>query len=142
MEYKVKVRYLRVGRRKISRLIPFVKGIYVSRGIANLTTMPQMSSKILRKAIKTGIADALFKSRNINPDTLWVKNAYVDQGPTLKRIRPASRGSADPILKPFSHLTVILSDDKMPDKKRRVKSGGHKKAEVVVIENKPVEMEG
>lgn len=142
MEYKVKVRYLRVGRRKVSRLIPFIKGIYVSRGIANLTTMPQVSSKILRKAIKTGIADALFKSRNINPDTLWVKNAYVDQGPSLKRIRPASRGSADPILKPFSHLTVILSDDKMPEKKRRVKSGGHKKVAVVAIENKPVEMEG
>ena len=142
MEYKVKVRYIRVGRRKVSRLIPFVKGIYVSRGIANLTTMPQMSSKILRKAIKTGIADALFKSRNINPDTLWVKNAYVDQGPTLKRIRPASRGSADPILKPFSHLTVILSDDKMPEKKRRVKSGGHKKVKVETLENKPVEMEG
>ena len=142
MEYKVKVRYIRVGRRKVSRLIPFVKGIYVSRCIANLTTMPQMSSKILRKAIKTGIADALFKSRNINPDTLWVKNAYVDQGPTLKRIRPASRGSADPILKPFSHLTVILSDDKMPEKKRRVKAGGHKKVKVESLENKPVEMEG
>lgn len=126
MDYKVKVRYTRIGRRKISRLIPFVKGIYVTRAIANLFTMPQMASQVLRKAIKSGIANALFKSRNINPDTLWVKNVLVDRGPMLKRIRPASRGSADPILKPFSHLTVVLSDEAIPEKKKRVKSGGHK----------------
>ncbi len=138
MEYKVKVRYLRVGRRKISRLIPFVKGQYVSRAVANLSTMPQMSSQILRKAIKSAVANALFKSRAINPDTLWVRNAYVDKGPMLKRIRPASRGSADPILKPFSHLTVILTDDKKEDKKKRVKAGGYKKA----VEKQEVELEG
>ncbi len=138
MEYKVKVRYLRIGRRKVSRLIPFIKGLYVSRAIANLTTMPQMSSQVLRKAIKSAVANALFASRSTNPDTLWVKNAYVDKGPVLKRIRPASRGSADPILKPYSHVTVILTDDKKEAKKKRVKAGGYKK----VVENKQLELEG
>ena len=123
MDYKVKVRYLRIGRRKIARLLPFLKGEYVNHAIYNLSTMPQMSSVVLRKAIKSGIANAIFQSRNINPDTLWVKIAYVDKAPTLKRIRAASRGSADPILKRLSHITIVLSDDKKPEKKKlKVKS--------------------
>ena len=118
MDYKVRVRYLRIGRRKIARLLPFIKGEYVNHAIANLKVMPQMSSVVLRKAIKSGIANAIFQSRNINPDTLWVKNAFVDKAAMLKRIRAASRGSADPILKRLSHITVILSDDKKPEKKK------------------------
>lgn len=118
MEYKVKVRYLRIGRRKVARLLPFVKGEYVNHAIANLTTMPQMSSVVLRKAIKSGIANAISQTRTINPDTLWVKTAFVDKAPSLKRIRAASRGSADPILKRNSHITLILSDEKKPEKKK------------------------
>lgn len=117
MDYKVKVRYLRIGRRKVARLFTFIKGEYVNHAIANLATMPQMSSVILRKAIKSGIANALFQSRQINPDTLWVKVAFADKAPSLKRIRAASRGSADPILKRTSHITIVLSDDKKPEKK-------------------------
>ena len=52
MDYNVRVRYLRIGRRKIARLLPFIKGEYVNHAIANLTVMPQMSSIVLRKAIK------------------------------------------------------------------------------------------
>ena len=118
MEYKVKVRYLRIGRRKVARLLPFVKGEYVNHAIANLTTMPQMSSVVLRKAIKSGIANAISQTRTINPDTLWVKTAFVDKAPSLKRIRAASRGSADPILKRNSHITIVLSDEKKPEKKK------------------------
>lgn len=118
MDYNVRVRYLRIGRRKIARLLPFIKGEYVNHAIANLAVMPQMSSVVLRKAIKSGIANAIFQSRNINPDTLWVKNAFVDKAAMLKRIRAASRGSADPILKRLSHITIVLSDDKKPEKKK------------------------
>ena len=118
MEYKVKVRYLRIGRRKVARLLPFVKGEYVNHAIANLTTMPQMSSVVLRKAIKSGIANAISQTRTINPDTLWVKTAFVDKAPSLKRTRAASRGSADPILKRNSHITIVLSDEKKPEKKK------------------------
>ena len=118
MEYKVKVRYLRIGRRKVARLLPFVKGEYVNHAIANLTTMQQMSSVVLRKAIKSGIANAISQTRTINPDTLWVKTAFVDKAPSLKRIRAASRGSADPILKRNSHITIVLSDEKKPEKKK------------------------
>ena len=125
MDYNVRVRYLRIGRRKIARLLPFIKGEYVNHSIANLTVMPQMSSIVLRKAIKSGIANAIFQARNINPDTLWVKSAFVDKAPMLKRIRAASRGSADPILKRLSHITIVLSDDKKPEKKK-IKSAAKK----------------
>lgn len=133
MEYKVKVRYLRIGRRKVARLLPFVKGEYVNHAIANLTTMPQMSSVVLRKAIKSGIANAISQTRTINPDTLWVKTAFVDKAPSLKRIRAASRGSADPILKRNSHITIVLSDEKKPEKKK-IKRVAKKKEAAKVAE--------
>lgn len=129
MDYKVKVSYLRIGHRKVSRLFPFIKGNYVNQALANLAIHPQQSSKVLIKAIKSGIANALFQSKRINPDTLWVKNAMADGAPHLKRIRAGSRGSADPILKRSSHITVILTDDRMPEKAKRVKAGGAKKVD-------------
>lgn len=143
MEYSVKVRYQRIGRRKIGRLVPAVKGQYVQRAIANLRMQPQQSSVVLRKAIESGIANAIFQNRSINPDRLWVKEARVDGGPTLKRIRPRARGSADRILKSMSHLTVILCDEDMPVKPRHKKGVGiivegatAKKAEVNTTEEK------
>lgn len=139
MDYTVKLRYMRIGRRKVSRLFTFIKGKYVNRAVSNLATQPQAASVLLRKAIKSGISNALFRSRRINPDTLWVKNVYADKGPHLKRIKASSRGSADPILKPFSHITVVLSDDRMPEKKKNVKAGGYKKAENKATENVAVE---
>ncbi len=137
MDYKVKTRYIRIGRRKISRLFTFVEGLYVQRGIANLMTMPQESSKVLRAAIKSGIANALFTTRTINPDTLWVKEVQCTDGPRLKRIKAGSRGSADKIIKPYSHLTVVLTDEPMPEKKKNIKKGGPKKtnAKPLILEN-------
>ena len=140
MEYKVKVRHLRIGRRKVSRLLPFIKGEYVNHAIANLTAMPQMSSVVLRKAIKSGIANAIFQSRNINPDTLWVKTAYVDKAPTLKRIRAASRGSADPILKRNCHITIVLSDEKKEEKKKNKSGGAKAKVEKITKTEAPAEV--
>lgn len=130
MDYTVKVRYVRMGRRKISRLFPFVKGIYVGRGVANLMVMPQEASKVLRGAIKSATANALFVSRNINPDLLWVKNVECTDGPRLKRIKAGSRGSADRINKPYCHLTVVVSDDVMSEKKKSIKKGGPAKKSV------------
>lgn len=140
MDYKVKVRYIRIGRRKISRLFTFVKGLYVQRGIANLRTMPQESSKVLSNAIKSGIANALFATRTINPDTLWVKEVQCTDGPRLKRIKAGSRGSAERIIKPYCHLTVVLSDEPMPEKKKRIKKGGPKKIDTrsSAVENETV----
>lgn len=124
MDYKVKVRHLRIGRRKVARLFPLVKGQYVQRALANLIMNPQNSSRVIQKAIKSAMANAVFVSRNINPDTLWVKEVRADQGPTLKRIRPRARGSADRVLKPMSHLTLVLTDEAMPEKIRRKKGVG------------------
>lgn len=127
MEYKVKVRFIRLSRRKVARLFTFVKGQYVQRGLANLLTMPQQASRVLQKAIRSGIANALFVSRNINPDTLWVKGIEANDGPRLKRIKAGSRGSADRIVRPYTHVTLMLTDEIMPEKKKRIKKGGAKK---------------
>lgn len=133
MDYKVKVRHLRISRRKVARLLPFINGQYVNRAISNLTTMPQMSSIVLRKAIKSGISNAIFQSRNINPDTLWVKISYVDKAPTLKRIRAVSRGSANPILKRSCHITIILSDENKIEKKKEIKIASAKMKKITKV---------
>lgn len=124
MEYKVKVRYVRMGRRKLSKLFPGIKGKYVQHALANLKVHPQKASKVLQGAINSGVSNAVFVNREINPDSLWVKEARVDQGPSLKRIRPRARGSADRINKPMAHLMLVLTDEQQPVKPRKKKGVG------------------
>lgn len=124
MDFKVYVRSVRIGRNKIARLLPFVKGQYVQRALANLRTLPQRSSGTLSKAIKSGMANALFTNRNLNPDTLWVKEARVDMGTRLKRSQPMPRGSAGSITKMYSHVALTLTSDVKPEKIRKKKGAG------------------
>ncbi|MBI4977444.1 MAG: 50S ribosomal protein L22 [Spirochaetes bacterium] len=124
MDYKVKVQHIRIARSKIARLVPFIKGIYVQRALANLHALPQKSSQVLQKAIRSGMANALFKNRNINADTLWVREARVDMGTRLQRSVPMPRGSAGKLQLMYSHLSLTLTDDAPPAKIRHKKGVG------------------
>ena len=64
------------------------------------------------KAINSGISNLLLDNENFDRQKLYITNSYVDQGPTMKRFRPAAMGRAVRILKRTSNLTVIISDKK------------------------------
>ncbi|MFQ6090548.1 MAG: 50S ribosomal protein L22, partial [Candidatus Bipolaricaulia bacterium] len=68
------------------------------------------AARFVLKALESAIANAE-NNHDMDADELWIKEAYVDEGPSLKRLKPRARGSADIIRHRTSHITVVVSDE-------------------------------
>ena len=109
MEAKAIARHIRIAPRKIRVVIDLIRGRNIGDAYAILKNTPKIGSEILLKLLESAIANAEH-NYNMNSDKLYVAAAYVDQGPTLKRIHPRSRGQAFKILKRSSHVTVVVKE--------------------------------
>ncbi|MEW6219581.1 MAG: 50S ribosomal protein L22 [Thermodesulfobacteriota bacterium] len=109
MEAKAIARYMRISAQKARLVADLVRGQGVEKAINTLRFSPKKGARILRRVIDSAVANA---SQNpaIDVDTLYVKAVFVDGGPMLKRIRPATMGRANRILKRTSHITVVLDE--------------------------------
>jgi large subunit ribosomal protein L22 len=107
-EAKAILRYTRMATRKVRLVVDLVRGKQVGEAMTILKFTPRRAARVVEKVLKSAVANA--EQREIGDvDELWVSRAYVDQGPTLKRIQPAPRGKAHPIKKRTSHVTLIVS---------------------------------
>ena len=109
MEAKAIARYIRIAPRKVRIVVDLIRGKSVGEAIAILKFTPKVGSEVVAKALNSAIANAEH-NYDMNVDNLFVSEAYVDQGPTLKRIHPRSRGQAFKILKRTSHVTVVVKE--------------------------------
>jgi large subunit ribosomal protein L22 len=109
MEAKAIARHIRIAPRKIRIVIDLIRGKNVGEAFAILKHTPKVGSEVDEKVLKSAAANAEL-NYDMNADNLYVAAAYVDQGPTLKRIHPRSRGQAFKILKRTSHVTVIVKE--------------------------------
>jgi large subunit ribosomal protein L22 len=109
MEVSAIAKYIRVSPQKARLVAELVKGKKVSDALGILTFTPKVSSRYMSKLIHSAVANAEQK-KGIDIDTLFVKNIFVNEGPTLKRFRAASMGRASRIRKRTSHITVILDE--------------------------------
>jgi large subunit ribosomal protein L22 len=119
-----RARFVRDSPMKVRRVIELIKGRSATDALAVLRFAPQAASETVAKVLASAVANAE-NNLQLDPDTLWVKNAYADEGPTLKRIRPESKGRAHRILKRTSHVTVEVESRPKADPK---KAQGKKKA--------------
>lgn len=108
-EAKAVARYIRIAPRKIRIVIDLLRGKSVGEAFAILKYTPKVGSEVVEKVLKSAVANAEH-NYDMNVDNLYVAAAYVDQGPTLKRIHPRSRGQAFKILKRSSHVTVVVKE--------------------------------
>lgn len=92
---------------KMRRYAGTIKGEKVSRAVAILDMQPSPACQTLGKLLRSAIANAQ-NNNGLDPENLIVSNVMVDQGPTMKRIRPRARGRAYRILKRSSHITIEL----------------------------------
>lgn len=101
------VRYVRISSSKVVIVLDLIRGKKVDEALNILKFTPKASSPVVTKLINSAVANA---ENNLEMDRkeLYVAEIYANQGPTLKRVRPRSRGMANPILKRTSHITVIL----------------------------------
>ena len=110
-EAKATLRYSRISARKVKIVADLIRGKNVDEALAIVKFTPKASSEIIEKLLKSAIANAE-NNHGMKHENLYVAEIYANQGPTLKRIRPAAKGSAVRIRKRTSHITIVLRDDK------------------------------
>jgi len=107
MEARATARYVRVSPRKARIVIDLVRGKSVTDAEAILKFTDRAAAEIVGKVVHSAAANAE-KNLRVKPETLFVSQAFVDEGPTLKRIRPRAMGRAFRINKRTSHITIIV----------------------------------
>ena len=109
MESKAVAKYIRIAPRKVRVVMNLIRGKNVADAFAILKFTPKAGADVIEKVLKSAVANAE-NNFDMNVDKLYVSSAFVDQGPTLKRIHPRSRGQAFKILKRTSHITVVVEE--------------------------------
>jgi large subunit ribosomal protein L22 len=109
-------RHVRVSPTKARRVINLVRGLPAKQALTVLQFAPQAASEPVYKVLASAIANAENNER-LDPDSLLVSEAYVDEGPTLKRFRPRAQGRAYRIRKRTCHITVVV--ESVPARQQR-----------------------
>jgi large subunit ribosomal protein L22 len=109
MQAKAVAKYIRIAPRKVRLVVDLIRGKKVNEAFAILKFTPKAASPVVEKVLKSAIANAEH-NYNMDIDSLYITEAYVDQGPTLKRFRPRSQGRAYSIMKRTSHITLVVGE--------------------------------
>jgi len=120
MNVKVSLNNLRIAPRKSRQVIDLIRGKKVTEARTTLNFTVKKAAEPVLKLLNSAVASALndFKLEESN---LFISKITADEGPTLKRSNPESRGRAFPIMKRTSHITLVLSDKSENTKKIIIK---------------------
>ncbi len=113
MEAKAKSKYIKGSPHKARLVIDLIRGKKVEEALAILRFSQKRFARPIEKVLRSAIANAEQKNSATDVEDLYVKEAFVDIGPTKnrKRIRPAPMGRAHRQMRRLSHITVRVSDD-------------------------------
>ncbi|MFA6110111.1 MAG: 50S ribosomal protein L22 [Candidatus Latescibacterota bacterium] len=112
MEAKAVLTQIGVPATKVRQLIGLIRGKPVEEALSILRFSPRPVAKLVEKTLRSAIANGVNKdvANAVDPEHLFVKTVFADEGRDLKRIMTRARGSADRVKKRHSHLTVVVSD--------------------------------
>ena len=108
-EARATLKFERISSRKVKIVADLIRGKDVDEALAIMKFTPKASSEVLEKLLKSAIANAE-NNHDMKHENLYVAEIFANQGPTLKRIRPAAKGSAVRIRKRTSHITIVLKE--------------------------------
>ncbi len=108
-EVRAVAKYVRISPRKVRIVMDLIRGKSVADALAILKFTPKRGAVLITKVLNSAVANAE-NNFDMDAENLFVTKCFVDQGPTIKRIHPRSRGQAFSILKRTSHITVIVSE--------------------------------
>ncbi|EOT46410.1 MULTISPECIES: 50S ribosomal protein L22 [Enterococcus] len=106
---KAVAKTVRVSPRKSRLVMDLIRGKNVAEAIAILKFTPNKAAGIIEKVLMSAIANAE-NNFDLDVENLVVSEGFVNEGPTMKRFRPRAKGSASPINKRTSHITVVVSE--------------------------------
>ena len=104
-------KYIRISPRKVKIVIDLIRGKQVDQAAAILMYTPKAAAPVVLKLLNSAIANAE-NNLGLSREDLYVAEVFANPGPTLKRYVARSRGSASPMLKRTSHITVVLDSKK------------------------------
>ena len=109
MEAKAKLRYLRISPRKVRIVADAIRGQYVSEAFNILNFSHKRASVPVKKLLGSAVANAR-QAGDISLDRTYVREIFVDEGPTMKRYLPRAMGRATKIQKKTSHVTIVVDE--------------------------------
>ena len=109
MEAKAILRNARIAPRKVQIVLDLIRGKDYEVAMATVKHTPKAASEYLEKLLKSAAANAE-NNHNMDVSKLYVAECLAGPGPILKRIRPASKGRANRILKRTTHVTLVLKE--------------------------------
>ncbi len=108
LQATAKATFIRISPRKVQIVLDLIRNKPADQAMAILKHTPKAACEPLEKLLKSAMANA--ENKNLDVTRLYVAECFVGQGPTLKRIRPRAKGSADRVLKRSSHITLVLRE--------------------------------
>ena len=112
---KATAKYVRMSPTKVRRVVDLIRGLPASDATAVIKFDPHAASEPVGKVLASAIANAEHlahvRSQRLDPEDLFVTEAFVDEGPTLKRFRPRAQGRAYRIRKRTSHITIVVAPE-------------------------------
>jgi large subunit ribosomal protein L22 len=109
MEAKAIQRYVRITPRKCNQVLDLIRGLDVESAQTTLQFTPKYGARIVQKVLKSAVANALQGGNRVRLEDLYIKEARVGAGPTLKRWLPRAQGRATPLLKRMSHVSLTVA---------------------------------
>ena len=100
-------KYVRISSRKVKTVLDLIRGKNVDDALTILQFTPKAASPVVHKLLSSAVANAV-NNNELDRKSLYVAEIYANPGPTLKRFVARSRGSASPVLKRTSHISVVL----------------------------------
>ena len=110
MKAKAIQRYVRITPRKCNQVLDLIRGQSVEQATVTLQFTPKNGARIVQKVLKSAVANALHEGK-VRVEDLYVSEAVVGAGPTLKRWLPRARGRATPMLCRTCHITIVVTDE-------------------------------
>lgn len=109
MEVKAVAKTVRLSSRKARVVLDEIRGMDVDQAAAVLRYTPNAASEIIAKVLKSAVSNAT-NNHHLDESKLFITACYADEGVTMKRFRPRAKGSAAPIMKRTSHITVVVAE--------------------------------
>jgi large subunit ribosomal protein L22 len=105
-------RFIRMSPQKARLVIDLIRGKDVNQALMTLKFTNKRATDEIEKVVKSAVANATQKSENIDVDDLFIERAFINEGPRLKRIRPAPMGRAYRYQRRTAHITIELGEKK------------------------------
>ena len=110
MQAKAEARYIRISPQKARLVVDLIRGQQAGKALTTLRTVNKRIAPTVEKVLQSAIANATNKNEDVDVDQLFISEAYVNEGPRMKRVRPAPMGRAYRYQRRLAHIVIKVTE--------------------------------